>query len=360
MTQSFVTLDSNVQYCYEDSGVPNCDIYTTLVFIHGLGFNAAIFKKLVSLAVRHECRVISLYRRDYAPSTPFTETEISPCRTGGDQEDFLRLRGVEIAKFLLAFIRANNIPQASGPSGEGGIVVIGWSLGAMHVHAMLAFLDALTKEAVAELERYLRTIIFHGQVHRQNSSTAAMGLPHSHLGDMSMWSNQNIEERLKLFAKWTTSYYEHPDILSKDLGHPELYLEFNTPSNTKSPSLHDISPQEFAGLTAINAFAGSDLATLAINENIRKTLTERAIFNRVLASRYLPGVRVVYMCGGETLGALVYAMWMLEKAADNPKSYFGDDAQKARVMEFCYLPKGNHFFFWDDPKWALDQYLSWA
>ncbi|KAH7928838.1 hypothetical protein BV22DRAFT_1126201 [Leucogyrophana mollusca] len=249
---------------------------------------------------------------------------------GANHEELLRMQGTEIAQFLLAFISASDIPHIDEQSGEGGVALVGWSLGAMHVHAMLAYLDVLPEEAVIELGRYLHTVVSH------DPNARALGLGNPPASNMTMWSNPDVEERFMLFRDRVTAYYQHVDILAKDLTHAESFLEFTTPSNKRPASLRNIPPEELAPLVAINAFAGSEMRLLSIDESARKTLTKRAIFDKKFARKYLPNVRVKYMCGGETLGALVYAMWELENLAANPQ--------------------GNHFFFWDDPVWALEQY----
>ncbi|KAH7928839.1 hypothetical protein BV22DRAFT_1044343 [Leucogyrophana mollusca] len=346
----FLSLQNNVKYHYKDSGAPDSEAYTTLVFIHGMGFNGGAFKKILSIAASQKCRVVSLYRRDYAPTTPFRDDERALLQQGADHESFIRKQGVEIAQFLLAFIRANDIPSTNSGLGEGGVVLVGWSLGAVHAHAMFAYLDALPEEEAAELAHYLHTVVLH------DHSAVAMGFQNPPAYDISLWYNPDEEKRFKLFNDWVTGYYEHGNVLSKNTTRPESVLEFNTPTSKKAASLQDVPFEELSELMVIDTFAGSDMSMLFIGEEVRKTLTRRAIFDTKMAEKYLPALKVVYVCGGETAGIFFYAMWELERAVDNPQVNFGDRAKKAREVEFRYLPKGNHFFFWDDPEWALDQY----
>ncbi|KAH7912859.1 Alpha/Beta hydrolase protein [Hygrophoropsis aurantiaca] len=348
----FVSLSTSVKYCYEDSGAPECTSYTTFIFIHGMGFNGGVFRPLFPIAAKRNYRVISLYRRGYAPSTPISDDEFAALQKGVDeQQAFIRRQGVEIAQFLLGFIRANVIPPIN-KAGEGGIVLIGWSFGTIHAHAVLANIDALPKEDVTELGRFLRAVVAH------DANPVSLGLSNPPANDASFWFNPDIEERFRLFNLWVLGYFQHPDPLSKNLTHPELSLEFNTPTLEKPRTFQYKSGEEILQIISRYGFDIVDMAIAPFAQSVRNVLTQRAIFDKKLADNYLPRVPMIYICGREAPGVFLYGLWELEAVVDNPHSAYGPKAEKARVVKFHYLPQGNHFVFWDDPEWALDQYYQ--
>ncbi|KAL5476946.1 hypothetical protein ACEPAI_3132 [Sanghuangporus weigelae] len=93
--------DNGTHLGYLDSGAPPTSDYTTFVIVHGHTFHAPVFSRLLSLAHKYNARVTALNRRDYAHSTPFSEADLN--MLAGNEEShsqFLRARGLEIAKFL--------------------------------------------------------------------------------------------------------------------------------------------------------------------------------------------------------------------------------------------------------------------
>ena len=48
------------------------------------------------------------------------------------------------------------------PTTSGGIALIGWSLGGIHVLALLAYLDEPPEDTQSTLLKYLHTILSHG------------------------------------------------------------------------------------------------------------------------------------------------------------------------------------------------------
>lgn len=112
-------------------------------------------------------RIVSLYRRDYNPTTSFRDADLASLTSGTaeGQEDFLRSHAVEIATFRVTFAREQRIPPAplEGASGPGGIALIGWSLGSLHTHAVVAYLDAMPSSILSDLGKYLHTMVSHGE-----------------------------------------------------------------------------------------------------------------------------------------------------------------------------------------------------
>lgn len=113
--------------------------------------------------MRH-LRIVSLYRRDYNPTASFRDADLASLDFGTmeGQEDFLRSQAVDIATFLVTFAREQCIPPAQLEGASGGIALIGWSLGSLHTHAVVAYLDALPSTILSDLGKYLHTMVSHG------------------------------------------------------------------------------------------------------------------------------------------------------------------------------------------------------
>ena len=186
MLSGTIKVEGNIEFYYEDSGTDDLDLsdYSTVVLIHGMGFNGgefsliviyvlisnlffsspAIFRKMFPYGPSHNYRLVSLYRRGYAPSSPWTEGEVSLYKSSNaeDGKKHLRLAGLQIARFLLEFATSQGIPKHNEARKTGGIHLIGWSLGTMFLQAVLANLDGLAAEELDLLEGYLRTFLHLG------------------------------------------------------------------------------------------------------------------------------------------------------------------------------------------------------
>ncbi|KAF8643346.1 hypothetical protein AX16_009075 [Volvariella volvacea WC 439] len=337
-----LTIPNDISFFYEDSGPVPGSNYTTLVFIHGMGFNGGVFKKLLAPAAKHGFRVVSLYRRDYKPSTSFGEAEFGLLQGGVEgHRKYLAQQGVELALFLDRFIVEQAVPPAAS-NGEGGVVPIGWSLGSINIHAFLSSLDKVPKETLDRLEKYIQTVVIH------DVSATGLGVTNPSEYNIDLWFTPDVKERFRLFKDWAVAYYKHTDIRS---GKNET-IEFNIASTEKKPSLHDISDEELESLTSWETFGGSDTLILFTDKELSKEEARRALFDKNLAT-YLPNVRVRYLGGAEIPGILLWALWQLQKYIDDPSSFGGE---KARDVKILYTPRGNHFIFWDEPDEALVQY----
>ncbi|KIJ64790.1 hypothetical protein HYDPIDRAFT_111394 [Hydnomerulius pinastri MD-312] len=339
-----IEVGDNVEFFYEDSGTAalkdHAD-YTTLVFIPGMGFNGSIFRGLFPHAPQQNCRIVGLYRRGFAPSS-----SCSAWNKRDTQEEGLKLEGLQLAKFLINFASSQSIPKINRERKSGGIILIGWSLGASPLHSLLAYLDKLEDHQLDTLQKYLYAVVSH------DTSTIAHGIPNpiQHKG----WSG-DCDERFRQFRAWVTGYYTHPDSNSPDI---KDHFEYDTPDPNLPASLHDVPEADFNNMTSIDMFAGPDLYRLLLDPALLQRLTRWAIFDSTRAQN-LPNLKVRYICGKQTPGQLIYAMHKLEEAMKkDPSQLFGEGATKAREAKFTYLEEGNHFFFVDKPEWALEQYMA--
>ncbi|KAI6107801.1 hypothetical protein EDD16DRAFT_1620058 [Pisolithus croceorrhizus] len=344
---NFINIGGNVNFFYEDSGADGLDPseYTIIVFIHGMGFNGAVFRKLFPLGPKHNYRIVSLYRRGYAPTSPWTKEE-EALFTSSDLEagkEFLRLAGLQTAKFLLEFSVSQEIPKYDKERKTGGILLIGWSLGALYPHAMLAALDGLTIEELGQLESYLHAVVYY------DSPTIPFGIPPP--SQVQLSQSGTISEQWVSFKKLCTNYYAHANPYSHDLAD----LNFNEPDEDRPGSLSDLSEDELEQMTSFEMFATHDQSPRIINTEAFRITSRQALFNVGMA-RYLPNVKVRILCGTEGWGLFMFSVNEMERALRDPSSVFEKDAERAREFKVVRLERGNHFVFWDEPNWALAQF----
>ncbi|KAG1811492.1 uncharacterized protein BJ212DRAFT_1301999 [Suillus subaureus] len=247
-----LTVSDGVSYYYFDSGDIPGNTYTTLVFVPGMGFNGGVFRKLFPLAAAH----------------PSSDADLAGLvsRTVEGQEGFLRSQAVDIATFLVMFAREQHIPPAEGTS--GGIALLGWSLGSLHTHAVMAHLDALPYNVLSDLEKYLHTVVCH------DVTGIFIGIPKPPSFGIEYWTEPDVEKRFKLFYEWVAGHFPHKNVTSGSIDDLEFYQ-----SSEKPHSMHELTPGEFAELTSAKTFGASDTLLVTIQQDVLKAMTRRAIFD---------------------------------------------------------------------------------
>ena len=74
---------------------------------------------------------------------------------------FLRARAREVYSFLEDFVRRDDIPPAQPGRNAGGIVVAGWSFGALWMTLLMAYVSTFPVNDV-ELAKYVRRVVIFG------------------------------------------------------------------------------------------------------------------------------------------------------------------------------------------------------
>ncbi|KIK69425.1 hypothetical protein GYMLUDRAFT_35484 [Collybiopsis luxurians FD-317 M1] len=93
------SLSEGIEFSFTDIGAPaNSNDYTTIVVLHGGGFNAYQLRKMHSYAHGLNLRTVLLHRRNYAGSTPYTPTELHELQQGN--RVFLERLSAQLAEFL--------------------------------------------------------------------------------------------------------------------------------------------------------------------------------------------------------------------------------------------------------------------
>lgn len=104
-------------------------------------------------------RTISVNRRGYPGSTPYTPEEENAVKQGSeaDREEWLNQQGRTFALFLEGLIDSHNLPE------NGGIGLVGWSMGNLITTSFVACVSHLPPATRKTLQAYLKAVIVYGQ-----------------------------------------------------------------------------------------------------------------------------------------------------------------------------------------------------
>jgi len=131
------------------------------------------FQSLLSLAPSKNMRIISINRRGYPGTTPFSDKENKIIASGNEEERYgiFREQGISLAKFVCGVIEQCSIPAPShakgGPAGgkgikKGGITVGAWSLGNVYMLSMVACISVVDEEIRNQLQAYVSGFLLWG------------------------------------------------------------------------------------------------------------------------------------------------------------------------------------------------------
>ncbi|KAL5521136.1 hypothetical protein ACEPAG_9058 [Sanghuangporus baumii] len=373
--------DTGTTLAFIDSGPPSGNTYTTVVLVHGHSYNSRTFIRLFPLAPSYNLRIIAINRRDYTDSTQLSDSDLALLFSSNTEnhKQFLRSRGLEIARFLAWVIDELKIPlQESQRDGarDGGLTLLGWSLGSITTLAFLRHLPSFPKELVDKLAPYLKTFIIY------DSSYATLGYPHPPwmyhpFHDISILAS----ERKAAFHAWISAYFSHPYYTSQDPSlvsrtyeqlalRPETALP-TTGTNTtgtdtfKLPSYASIEPEVFAA--ALETFP--ERSERAFVHSVRsETLFDQlagGVFLRpsdtsvpeisapssgkgqseqTSNSIPLPDLQVQYVFGTNSPWTSQWCSWQLEAERELHSK------TPQRALDLIRVEGGNHFLHWDDPE----------
>ncbi|PBK62115.1 hypothetical protein ARMSODRAFT_895896 [Armillaria solidipes] len=341
MTSSTLTVNAStgVELSYIDSGAPAQASYITIFAIHGVIFTKEIFQRVIDLAPSKGVRFVALNRRHFPGTTPLSPEELSITQTGGtddsQREGLVEARGHEIALFIDTFIQKFNLPSISS---GGGVALLGWSLGATFALIVISSVDTLPEDVRRRLNEYMRSLILY------EPPPIVLGLPTpkqnwTFLVDTTMPENL----RLPAFGQWCTSYFDHADIVGRDLD--KLSWVLASPSRT---------PTFFNGMPLSIQRYGEDAATdlpflfffsKQILAAYRKAFFDPGVF---------PSMKRAFVCGDKTSAFCIAGLWTVQ---DDEKELRTADAKAVR---YRIIPGANHFVHWDDPEKALDVFIAMA
>ncbi|KAF7291780.1 AB hydrolase-1 domain-containing protein [Mycena chlorophos] len=339
---STFTLENGVAFTYTDSGpVEQNGAYPTLFVIHGHTFHAGTFRRLHPLASHSGLRVICLNRREYDGSSLYPEDELAVFTTGTEEERaaLLGVQGRDLALCIDGIIRSLALPKA------GGVALMAWSLGNVFLLSVLASLNTLPAPTKERLVQWVHTAIIF------QAPSFVFGVPPAK-NLLVPQTDPTIPpaEKKVAFAKWVSSFFEHPgDLSTHDLSALTYPAPLNPPPD-KTPTIQRMTPEEVQSV--INTAPGpryDDFISFPPYAGILAAQAERALWD--------VGTRKAWVRMNERGGGLwtiyatadcwntIHAGWVLEDEAM---------AHPGLPMRFQVLEGANHFLMWEDPQRALD------
>ncbi|OSC98842.1 hypothetical protein PYCCODRAFT_1438830 [Trametes coccinea BRFM310] len=343
-------------YVFQDSGIPrNSDHYTTLVLTHGYAWHSGIFTKMIPFAEKYNTRIVLLNRRDYPGARPYTDQELAfvqPANAETDEDAregpwlFMRDRAAELYEWLAIAVKEGTILPVDHHTNIGGVIVAGWSFGAVWMTAFLAHGELASNVHGVNLGNFVRRVVlFDPPYHSLGYPSPAK--PWNPLIDPSF----SPEEVVVKFAEWVSGYYKHGDTPDD--------LEYRVPLREPSPTLLRLTSEERAGALCDDPGSpgGSD-------DLLLKSGLSVGLFDRLRRTAfYLPGDSPRFRDSTETWKDLqVRYIWCDQSVWDMPwgtwalRAELVQEQQKGtpmRRIEIVRLHQANHFVHWDQPERAL-------
>ncbi|TFK73220.1 alpha/beta-hydrolase [Pluteus cervinus] len=330
------TTDKEGSYFYfvDTGAVPGSNNYTTLVMYHGACFNSETFKKLLPLAPASNIRLVTVNRRNYPGSSPFTPADITNLATKAGLDQM----ATDVAGFLTWFVDHNDIPRASADGKSGGLAVLGWSMGSCSLVAFLGQPDVVGAQTYTKLEPYLRKAIIY------DSPSLGLGFespPHLRLMPFIDPTKGNTPEAVDVqgFADWVGSHYSHPgDIDTNDIS------ALDTVSKGTRPHTSVLSDAERKTIIQFDKL-GFEMALTPVLHLIREQ-TDKALLDETYAKSVLPKLTVVHFVCLSTGWMPLYGLQQVRKAREELIA----KGKVLRPYEVVKLPGEDHFAHWEAPE----------
>ncbi|KAI9057901.1 hypothetical protein FKP32DRAFT_1597861 [Trametes sanguinea] len=341
-----------------DTGAPpGSKDYTTLVLIHGYRWQPAVFKQLLPLAGKFNARIVLLARRDYPGALPYSDAERATIArlynsprsptTEAEMAEVLAAHGRDVYEFLMDYVARERIPPAK--QGRGGIMLVGWSLGAASITALLANLNSYPVGAVP-LDAYVRRVILYETSHIFYAYPYPPEFYHP-LRDPSL----SPEEGMALFDRWLSSHFTHGDIWADGPG----ALAMRT-ADPEPPSLFTtFTADDLAELTYTPPAAptGSDRQWMmaGVTHGTWGKLKDEALFPDDDGSPIpWPEVKVRMLWGDKSFWESPWGVYLLSHELEEAKK----TGRRTRDIKLVRFRGANHFAHWIMPEKTLAAFLS--
>ncbi|KAH8817851.1 Alpha/Beta hydrolase protein [Flagelloscypha sp. PMI_526] len=338
MNLSTLSLPSGIQYTYYDTGppAPNISIdsarYPTLFTVHGLAFNAFVWKPMFPFAKEQGIRLVSINRRGYGGSSPLTKDEANLFASNPTKS--VDERGEEILNFIHVFVQQENIPLLEA---GGGFGLVAWSLGALTAIAGIANLENAIEPIRETFKKGFKSFVLH----EPTAMTIDIATPCEFFSPLKDSSIPAKEKRLFL-STWITSYFDHPSLETRSTDS----LVTAAPSQSLAPTIYNIPGVDKSTLFLQNGGLSYDGAAFANTTNEGR----RANFRKAIQT----GTPVAFVIGEKTLADHISAGWAVEEEAKNQT--WGATAK----IGVHFVPGVNHLGHWNHPDVILKAYLKGA
>jgi pimeloyl-ACP methyl ester carboxylesterase len=343
-TERLLKLPDGIEIFYNDSGpVPGSEDYTTLVTLHGSGFNGEGFQPMINCAHSKNFRVINWNRRHYRGTTPYSEEELDDLKKGC--KAFFDKHAAQIAWFLAHLVQVEQVPKPDPEAKTGGIVVMGWSFGNATSLTILSDPNAIEKSVYETIEPYLRSVFLY------DPPFIALGIQEPDHPVYHPWHDTEHgtpEEGAKAFERWVSSYYTHPGIYLPEYKSSGLNYGKCTDHYTISGWSDEQRLAWFDGnataLTEIPAFHGEPRNTL-------RRQTHQVIYDEAQVSTFFPNVTLIHNVGENTVWHCMHSYQVTKKRYEEALAR----GEKPRKTTFIFTKGANHFMHYECPEVLLQQ-----
>ncbi|PWI76041.1 hypothetical protein PCL_03235 [Purpureocillium lilacinum] len=276
-------------------------------------------------AVKHNPRLVLVYRRDHPGSAPYTEVELallrhmdglSPQEACSPLDAFMRDRALELYEFVCAWAHQAGIPSASEPT--DGIVLASWSMGASWLMALLSSIASLTS---------------------RDAPFASLGyLPPSDAYAPLLDEDIPPPDRPSTVLSWISGYYSHDGAVDG--------LERRTSSTSPTPPLGRMTPEQLQGVFTASAAGedGPDTLHLRLSEvtGASSLFRHRVLFHNgshAMRPNHWAALPIRHVACNRSAWHMPWCAAALRRELDEAK----DDTRRVRDVEIVTLMGANHF-----------------
>lgn len=253
---------------------------------------------------------------------------------GSDQQkdSEIEARGHEIASFINNFIEKESLPTISRDGKTGGVILLGWSLGAAFALAAVSSSFTLPEDTRSHFTSQLRTVIAY------DAAPSVLGLP-SPEQNWAPLIDTTIPENLRLpaFGQWVTGYFDHGDFSKHDLSTVSWVL----PATDQIPTVFNIPSDKLKEIQCYGTDSGlADLFLILQFADQLKSYYRKAFYDPETYQLF-PRMNNVFLCGERSGSYGITGLW----AAQDDNNENGGEMP----ITFKIMQGANHFvsgFIW--------------
>ncbi|KAF7763498.1 hypothetical protein Agabi119p4_8035 [Agaricus bisporus var. burnettii] len=327
-------ISNGIEMAYLDSGpVPDSNDFVTIVWVHGLFFNAYSIERLLPFAHQSNIRLIIVMRRDYPGSSRYTDEEMALVTE--NPELFFNRAGALYLQFLHHILKKTPVCKPSmDRSRGGGICLAGWSLG-----------NSFATWALCENKLESRPLFFGvrqitDRLALLDPPTVALGVRRP--GDEDAYEPIGAGDGMEVFRLWITSYFNHPSPWDGTLA----TLDQRGTSGRKPSSSSTWTDAEIERWLSDSGLRSDGLViTNDVSQSHLKKMSTEILLGR---PKVFPRLRIEYIFGSAAPwpSVLAFDTFSTKRTELNRK---GDDTD-LRPVKFTLVQGGNHFMHTDAPE----------